>query len=90
MPLPQQEQPIQPSNPCANLTQQQLLQLHMKSMNAEIMGRKPEKPDNMCKAMSQPRSRKSLCNDSNDIYIYMVLFNRFNLKNKNAWRKFFG
>ena len=47
------------SNPYANLTQQQLLQLQMKSMNAEIMRRRQEKSDNMCKAMFQSRSKKS-------------------------------
>ena len=53
--VPQQ----QPLNPYANLTQQQLLQLQMRSMNAEIMRRKQEKSDNMCKAMFQSRSKKS-------------------------------
>ena len=47
------------SNPYANLTQQQLLQLQMKSMNAEILRRRQEKSDNMCKAMFQSRSKKS-------------------------------
>ena len=47
------------SNPYANLTQQQLLQLQMKSMNAEITRRRQEKSDNMCKAMFQARSKKS-------------------------------
>ena len=56
---PQQEQIIQPSNPYANLTQQQLIQSQMKSMNAEIMRRKQEKSNNMCKAMFQPRTKKS-------------------------------
>ena len=56
---PQQEQPIQYLNPYANLTQQQLIQLQMKSMNAEIMRRKQEKSDNICKAMFQSRSKKS-------------------------------
>ena len=56
---PQQQEQQQPSNPYANLTQQQLLQLQMKSMNAEIMRRKQEKSDNMCKAMFQARSKKS-------------------------------
>ena len=56
---PQQEQPTQYLNPYANLTQQQLIQLQMKSMNAEIMRRKQEKSDNMCKAMFQSRSKKS-------------------------------
>ena len=51
--------PQQFSNPYANLTQQQLLQLQMKSMNAEIMRRRQEKSDNMCKAMFQSRSKKS-------------------------------
>lgn len=54
-PVPQQ----QFSNPYANLTQQQLLQLQMKSMNAEITRRRQEKSDNMCKAMFQSRSKKS-------------------------------
>ena len=56
---PQQIQQQQPSNPYANLTQQQLLQLQMRSMNVEIMKRKQEKSDNMCKAMFQARSKKS-------------------------------
>ena len=50
--------------PYANLTQQQFLQLQMKSMNAEIMRRKQEKSDNMCQAMFQSRSK----NLNNNIY----------------------
>ena len=53
--VPQQ----QPLNPYANLTQQQLLQLQMNTMNAEIMRRRQEKSANMCKAMFQSRSKKS-------------------------------
>ena len=53
--VPQQ----QPPNPYANLTQQQLIQLQMRSMNAEIMRRRQEKSANMCKAMFQSRSKKS-------------------------------
>ena len=58
-PKPPQQIQQQPLNPYANLTQQQLLQLQMKSMNAEIMRRRQEKTDNMCKAMFQARSKKS-------------------------------
>ena len=56
---PPQQIQQQPLNPYANLTQQQLLQLQMRSMNAEIMRRRQEKSDNMCKAMFQARSKKS-------------------------------
>ena len=47
-----------PENPYANLTQSQLIQLQMRSMNAEIQRRKQEKADMLSKAMFQPRSKK--------------------------------
>ena len=46
-------------NPYENLSQQQLIQLQMRSMNAEIMRRRQEKSDKMCQAMFQSRSKKS-------------------------------
>ena len=45
--------------PYDNLTQAQLYQLHMRTMNQEIMRRRQEKANNMCQAMFKPKSKKS-------------------------------
>ena len=49
----------QPVNPYANLSQSQLLQLQLRSMNAEIQRRRQEKADMLGKAMFSSRSKKS-------------------------------
>ena len=46
-------------NPYDNLTQAQLIQLQMRTMNQEIMKRRQEKANVLSKAMFQPRSKKS-------------------------------
>ena len=45
--------------PYDNLTQAQLYQLHMRTMNQEIMRRRQEKANNMCQAMFKSRPKKS-------------------------------
>ena len=45
--------------PYDNLTQAQLYQLHMRTMNQEIMRRRQEKAHNMCQAMFKSRPKKS-------------------------------
>ena len=50
---------MQPVNPYANLSQSQLLQLQLRSMNAEIQRRRQEKADMLGKAMFSSRSKKS-------------------------------
>ena len=49
----------QPVNPYANLSQSQLLQLQLRSMNAEIQRRRQEKADKLGQAMFSSRSKKS-------------------------------
>ena len=70
-----------PENPYDNLTQSQLIQLQVRSMNAEIQRRKQEKADMLSKAMFQPRSKNknSLIFSIN---IKMVLDNSINTNNK--------
>ena len=46
-------------HPYDNLTQAQLYQLHMRTMNQEIMRRRQEKANNMCQAMFKSRPKKS-------------------------------
>ena len=46
-------------NPYDNLTQAQLIQLQMRTMNQEIMKRRQEKANMLSKAMFQPKSKKS-------------------------------
>ena len=50
-------QPAQPVNPYANLTQSQLLQLQLRSMNAEIQRRRQEKAYMLGKSMFSSRSK---------------------------------
>ena len=57
------------SNPYANLTQQQLLQLQMKSMNAEILRRRQEKSDNIAK----PCFNQEVKNLNNNIYKWFYI-----------------
>ena len=45
--------------PYDNLTQAQLIQLQLRTMNQEMMRRKQEKANNMCQAMFNSRSKKS-------------------------------
>ena len=45
--------------PYDNLTQAQLMQLQLRTMNQEMMRRRQEKANNMCQAMFNSRSKKS-------------------------------
>ena len=45
--------------PYDNLTQAQLIQLQLRTMNQEMMRRKQEKANTMCQAMFNSRSKKS-------------------------------
>ena len=45
--------------PYDNLTQAQLIQLQLRTMNQEMMRRRQEKANNMCQAMFNSRSKKS-------------------------------
>ena len=58
VPTPKTTMPQQ-VNPYANLSQSQLLQLQLRSMNAEIQRRRQEKADKLGQAMFSSRSKKS-------------------------------
>ena len=59
-PIPSPQKNTSPiSSPYDNLSQAQLYQLHMRTMNQEIMRRRQEKANNMCQAMFKPKSKKS-------------------------------
>ena len=45
--------------PYDNLTQAELIQLQLRTMNQEMMRRKQEKANTMCQAMFNSRSKKS-------------------------------
>ena len=53
--------PLPPPNmqPYDNLSQAQLIQLQLRTMNQEMMRRKQEKANTMCQAMFNSRSKKS-------------------------------
>ena len=59
VPTPKTTVVQQPVNPYANLSQSQLLQLQLRSMNAEIQRRRQEKADKLGQAMFSSRSKKS-------------------------------
>ena len=61
-PIQQQQQPVRqqkPINPYENLSSAQLMQLQMRAMNTEIIRRKQEKANVLCKSMFTTRSKKS-------------------------------